>query len=122
MGATVLGRDARPLGIMRARGGMTGDTDAHGVEAADVVVKISENQQSYEVAVQGPVIATYMHGPALARNPQLADVLLARALGTNVDELPELGADSIAGFEGVPAGGATLGGESSAGGDDGAVE
>jgi CobQ-like glutamine amidotransferase family enzyme len=29
-----------------------------------------------------------MHGPALARNPELADLLLARVLG--VDELPPL--------------------------------
>ena len=110
MGATILGPDARPLGILRARGGMVGNTDAHGVEAADVVVKNSEKQQRYEGAVQGSVIATYMHGPALARNPQLADVLLARALGTTVAELPELGAGSIAEFEGVPAGDAGAGG------------
>ena len=115
MGATILGPDARPLGILRARGGMVGNTDAHGVEAADVVVKDSEKQQSYEGAAQGSVIATYMHGPALARNPQLADVLLARALGTTVAELPELGAGSIAEFEGVPAGGAGAGGTGRAG-------
>lgn len=112
MGATILGPDARPLGILRARGGITGNTDAHGVEAADVVVKNSEEQQRYEGAVQGSVIATYMHGPALARNPQLADVLLARVLGTTVAELPELGAGNIAEFEGVPAGDATTGGAS----------
>ena len=110
MGATILGPDAYPLGILRPRGGMVGNTDAHGVEAADVVVKNGEKQQSYEGAVQGSVIATYMHGPALARNPQLADVLLARALGTTVAELPELGAGSIAEFEGVPAGDAGAGG------------
>ncbi|QBS42481.1 type 1 glutamine amidotransferase [Nocardia sp. CS682] len=34
-----------------------------------------------EGVVQGSVIGTYMHGPALARNPELADLLLARALG-----------------------------------------
>lgn len=109
MGATILGPDAYPLGILRPRGGMVGNTDAHGVEAADVVVKNGEKQQRYEGAVQGSVIATYMHGPALARNPQLADVLLARALGTTVAELPELGAGSIAEFEGVPAGDAGRG-------------
>ena len=32
------------------------------------------------------MIATYMHGPVLARNPELADLLLSRALG--VDSLP----------------------------------
>lgn len=118
MGATILGPDARPLGILRARGGMVGNTDAHGVEAADVVVKNSEEQQRYEGAVQGSVIATYMHGPALARNPQLADVLLARALGTTVAELPELGAGSIAEFEGVPAGDAGAGGAGAGNGAD----
>ncbi|AGE37418.1 hypothetical protein CU7111_1835 [Corynebacterium urealyticum DSM 7111] len=120
MGATILGPDARPLGILRARGGMVGNTDAHGVEAADVVVKDSEKQQRYEGAVQGSVIATYMHGPALARNPQLADVLLARALGTTVAELPELGAGSIAEFEGVPAGDAGAGGAGAGAGGAGA--
>lgn len=34
------------------------------------------------------MIGTYMHGPALARNPELADLLLKRALG--VDELAPL--------------------------------
>ncbi|MBF6315252.1 glutamine amidotransferase [Nocardia cyriacigeorgica] len=33
-----------------------------------------------EGVVQGSVIGTYMHGPALARNPELADLILARAL------------------------------------------
>ncbi|CAQ05867.1 type 1 glutamine amidotransferase [Corynebacterium urealyticum] len=118
MGATILGPDAYPLGILRPRGGMVGNTDAHGVEAADVVVKNGEKQQRYEGAVQGSVIATYMHGPALARNPQLADVLLARALGTTVAELPELGAGSIAEFEGVPAGDAGAGGAGAGNGAD----
>jgi CobQ-like glutamine amidotransferase family enzyme len=30
----------------------------------------------------GKVVGTYMHGPALARNPELADYLLASVLGT----------------------------------------
>lgn len=41
-----------------------------------------------EGVVQGSVLGTYMHGPALARNPELADHLLCRALG--VDALPPL--------------------------------
>ncbi|WP_280399552.1 type 1 glutamine amidotransferase [Nocardia carnea] len=41
-----------------------------------------------EGVVQGSVLGTYMHGPALARNPELADYLLCRALG--VDSLPPL--------------------------------
>ena len=46
-----------------------------------------------EGVVQGSVIGTYMHGPALARNPELADLLLMRALGVNELEplhLPEV--------------------------------
>jgi CobQ-like glutamine amidotransferase family enzyme len=31
--------------------------------------------------VSGNVFGTYLHGPVLARNPEFADLLLARALG-----------------------------------------
>ncbi|MEU0542505.1 glutamine amidotransferase [Nocardia sp. NPDC005978] len=41
-----------------------------------------------EGVIQGSTIGTYMHGPALARNPELADLLLSRALG--VDSLAPL--------------------------------
>jgi CobQ-like glutamine amidotransferase family enzyme len=42
-------------------------------------------------AVQGSVVATYLHGPCLARNPQLADLLLARVTGPlSPLELPEV--------------------------------
>jgi hypothetical protein len=34
-----------------------------------------------EGAVQGRVVGTYLHGPVLARNPALADLLLSWALG-----------------------------------------
>ena len=42
-------------------------------------------------AVQGSVFATYMHGPCLARNPELADLLLGKVVGelTPLD-LPEV--------------------------------
>ena len=63
MGASVLGPDAHPLGAITTRA---------------------------EGAVQGSVIATYMHGPALARNPQLADLVLSMALGCTLDELEPL--------------------------------
>ncbi|MEU2256098.1 glutamine amidotransferase [Nocardia xishanensis] len=46
-----------------------------------------------EGVVQGSCIGTYMHGPALARNPELADLLLTRALGVDALEplnLPEV--------------------------------
>lgn len=66
-GGTVLGRDAAPLGaVTKGAGNRAGD--------------------GYDGAVQGSVIATYLHGPCLARNPELADHLLAQVVG----ELPPL--------------------------------
>nr|WP_223205536.1 glutamine amidotransferase [Gordonia jinghuaiqii] len=61
-GATRLGTDAAPLGRVR-----------HGVG--------NGVGDGTEGVVQGSVIGTYMHGPALARNPELADHILATALG-----------------------------------------
>ena len=74
-GGTALGPDARPLGaVTRGVGNGVGD--------------------GFEGVVQGSVISTYMHGPVLARNPELADLLLARALGVDTLaplDLPEVG-------------------------------
>lgn len=39
------------------------------------------NGDGSEGAVMGTVLATYLHGPVLARNPALADLLLGRAVG-----------------------------------------
>lgn len=75
MGATVLGPDASALGRV-TRGVGNGDAKVDGV-------------------VQGSVIATYMHGPALARNPQLADLLIARALDIPLAELEPLELDAV---------------------------
>lgn len=86
MGATILGADAEPLGRL-TRG--TGNTDNHGAEAAGLSGEDAHRQARAEGAVQGSVVATYMHGPVLARNPQLADWLLARAMGVALTELPE---------------------------------
>jgi CobQ-like glutamine amidotransferase family enzyme len=63
----VLGADAQPLArVISGAGNCEGD----GVDGA----------------VQGSVVATYLHGPCLARNPQLADHLLSRVVG----DLPPL--------------------------------
>ena len=35
-------------------------------------------------------MCTYLHGPVLARNPQLADLLLARATGQDLSSLAPL--------------------------------
>jgi len=66
-GGTVLGSGAQPLArVISGAGNREGD----GVDGA----------------VQGSVVATYLHGPCLARNPQLADHLLSRVVG----DLPPL--------------------------------
>lgn len=78
MGATTLGPAAEPLGKV-TRG--TGNGAGASSDAASSAV---------EGVVQGSIIATYMHGPALARNPQLADLLLAQALGVRLEDLEPL--------------------------------
>lgn len=83
LGATILGPDAQPLGRL-TRG--NGNADS----AATAGLSDGEHQRAAEGAVQGSVIATYMHGPALARNPQLADLLLARATGQALADLAPL--------------------------------
>lgn len=66
-GGTVLGSDASPLAkVVTGAGNRDGD--------------------GFDGVVQGSVIATYLHGPCLARNPQLADHMLAQVVG----ELPPL--------------------------------
>jgi lipid II isoglutaminyl synthase (glutamine-hydrolysing) len=61
-GGTVLGPSARPLAaVTKGAGNRLGD--------------------GYDGAVQGSVVATYLHGPCLARNPELADLLLSRVVG-----------------------------------------
>ena len=72
-GGTTLGLDAAPLAkVTHGVGNGVGD--------------------GREGVVQGSVLGTYMHGPVLARNPELADYLLERALGTTLAplDLPEV--------------------------------
>lgn len=66
-GATTLGQDARPLGRV---------LHGHG-----------NDNQGFEGVTQGSIVATYMHGPVLARNPELADYLLERAIGESLPSL-----------------------------------
>jgi CobQ-like glutamine amidotransferase family enzyme len=60
-GITELGEDASPLGRVRV---------GHGNGTGGV-----------EGVVSGRVVGTYLHGPALARNPALADLLLSWVVG-----------------------------------------
>jgi CobQ-like glutamine amidotransferase family enzyme len=72
-GRTRLGAAARPLGRVLAGVG-NGDTVERGPSDGPADVGV-------DGAVQGTVVATYLHGPALARNPALADWLLTRVVG-----------------------------------------
>jgi lipid II isoglutaminyl synthase (glutamine-hydrolysing) len=71
-GGTVLGAAASPLGeVVKGAGNRVGD--------------------GFDGAVQGSVVATYMHGPCLARNPELADQLLSQVVGELAPlDLPEV--------------------------------
>jgi CobQ-like glutamine amidotransferase family enzyme len=60
-GYTTLGEGVQPLGF--------------------VVVGHGNGDDKYDGAISGNIFGTYLHGPVLARNPELADLLLSRALG-----------------------------------------
>ncbi|MCU1589578.1 MAG: glutamine amidotransferase [Frankiales bacterium] len=74
-GHTVLGSTTRPLATVR-RGVGNGPS--------------SGRARASEGAVTDRIIGTYLHGPVLARNPALADLITARALGVAVGELEPL--------------------------------
>jgi CobQ-like glutamine amidotransferase family enzyme len=71
-GHTVLGEGLQPLALVRA--GTGNGPDPTGRQAGEGVLTES-------------VIATYLHGPVLARNPALADLLLERATGAPLPPL-----------------------------------
>jgi len=80
-GGTVLGASAKPLAeVISGAGNRAGD--------------------GFDGAVQGSVVATYLHGPCLARNPELADFLLSRAVGDlaplEIDEVAQLRRERLA--------------------------
>ncbi|PID97561.1 MAG: glutamine amidotransferase [Actinobacteria bacterium] len=83
-GATLLGDRAAPLGRVLAGVGNSSMELNPAINADDV------DRIAYEGVVQGSIIATYMHGPVLARNPELADLLLARATGIGKNDLARL--------------------------------
>jgi CobQ-like glutamine amidotransferase family enzyme len=80
-GGTVLGSDTQPLAkVISGAGNRDGD--------------------GFDGAVQGSVVATYLHGPCLARNPQLADHLLSKVVGElaplEIDEVTQLRRERLA--------------------------
>jgi hypothetical protein len=75
-------------------GGRT--TRAPGTDALGRVRAGVGNGDGSEGAVSGRVVGTYLHGPVLARNPALADLVLSWALGDVVlDPLDDGAAESL---------------------------
>src|SRR5699024_4491581 len=66
IGRSSLGADATPLGT---------------------VISGVGNDDAVEGARAGKIIGSYLHGPVLARNPALADVLLGWAVGERLAPL-----------------------------------
>jgi CobQ-like glutamine amidotransferase family enzyme len=66
-GRTTLGADLRPLGGVR-RGRGNGGAQGEAIDGARAEIGA------------GVILATYLHGPVLAQNPALADLLLDRFL------------------------------------------
>ena len=74
-GVTHLGQNVKPL--------------------AKVVAGVGNGTDGYEGAYYGRVLGTYMHGPALVRNPGLADLLLRWAVGHDIQPLGDTWADRL---------------------------
>lgn len=69
-GVTRLGKNAKPLGTVKFGKG-------------------NDDGNKNEGAIQGRIIGTYLHGPALARNPELADRLLGWATNSDLKALDD---------------------------------
>ncbi|MDA8312685.1 MAG: glutamine amidotransferase [Actinomycetota bacterium] len=53
------------------------------------------NGDGTDGAISGRVVGTYLHGPVLARNPALADLLLSWAVGSPLDALDDAEEDAL---------------------------
>lgn len=84
-GAGLLDRD-RFTGYENHAGGTT---RGPGVAALGRVLAGVGNGDGTEGAVAGHVVGTYLHGPCLVRNPDLADQLLTWAVGAPLAEVVE---------------------------------
>ena len=85
-GATHLGADAQPLARVEVGVG-NGTSTGTGTGSASAPVS--------EGAVQGHLLGTYLHGPGLARNPELADLLLTWAVGAALEPWPQADVEAL---------------------------
>lgn len=102
---TVRGRGPRQVGELTVVTGLDGVgtlqgyenhaglTELRSGEALGQRVDADGRELGPEGAVVGNVVGTYLHGPVLARNPELADWLLAKVVGS---PLPPLDGEGIA--------------------------
>ncbi len=60
-----------------------------GVEALATVRAGTGNGDGTEGSVSGRTIGTYLHGPCLARNPELADRLISWVVGRDLPTITE---------------------------------
>jgi lipid II isoglutaminyl synthase (glutamine-hydrolysing) len=86
-----------PLGTLTGFENHAGRTVRdEGVAGLGRVVAGVGNGDGTDGARDGRILATYLHGPVLARNPKLADLLLGLALGDGaLAELPAGPAESL---------------------------
>lgn len=75
-GLTKLGPNVKPLGI--------------------VLSGVGNGFDKHEGVWQGNIIGTYMHGPGLARNPELADAILESAIGSRLSPYEDTFANELA--------------------------
>lgn len=86
-----------PVRVHAARGPVLTGFENHagltrrgpGVAPLGTVLRGVGNGDGTEGAVAGRVVGTYLHGPVLARNPALADLLLAWATGDSLGPLDD---------------------------------
>ncbi len=86
----IAGESAPQLGIGPITGFENHGGRTHLGEAVQPLARVTAgvgNDGTTEGAWAGHVIGTYMHGPGLARNPRLADLLLAWAVGVDPSQL-----------------------------------
>ncbi|MFM8863159.1 MAG: hypothetical protein ACKOIA_12025, partial [Acidimicrobiia bacterium] len=89
-----LDRSTMPLGPLTGFENHAGRTvRGESVRSLGAVAVGEGNGDGSEGIVAGRVIGTYLHGPALARNPELADALLSLALGDTLTPLTPLDAE-----------------------------
>jgi hypothetical protein len=83
-GLTELGPDVGSLAVLEVGRGNAGGAPPGAGSAADAGAGATRRTEG---AVAGRVIGTYLHGPVLARNPELADLLLAWVVGKTLEPL-----------------------------------